>query len=126
MFGSIFYNFWGSLIAFTIAFIIMYQVSIFPSKILLVSFIVALVTFVVMFAIRYLIGFVLYTPDDKLFESFINEKDSSNDETKDEQEQMDNENEQQSNSSTVEFEDESPEEIAKVVRTMMSDNEKDT
>lgn len=118
MIGSILYNFWGSLIAFTITFIIMYQISIFPSKILLVSFLIALITFLLMFAIRYLIGYVLYTPDDKIFESLVDENETTEDEKNGEVEKKDT----KADSSTVEFEDESPEEIAIVVRTMLNDN----
>lgn len=118
MIGSILYNFWGSLIAFTVTFIIMYQVSIFPTKILFVSFLIALITFFVMFVIRYLIGFVVYTPDDELFDSLVDENESDEEKVEEQVEEID-----LNSSSTVEFEDESPEEIAKVVRTMMSENE---
>ncbi|MEK4253032.1 MULTISPECIES: hypothetical protein [Ureibacillus] len=118
MYGSIFYNCWGSLIAFTITFAIMFQISIFPSQILLVSFIVALAAFVVMFAVRYLIGYILYTPDDALFADFIEEVASKNSENIMDEE-MDNRFRRASN----DFQDENPEEIADVVRRLLEERD---
>lgn len=122
MYGSILFNCWGSLIAFAITFSIMYQVSIFPSKILIVSFAAALTSFVFMFLVRYLIGYILYTPDDGLFEEFVKEAESG----KEEETELLSENHNGSrHQSTVDFDYKSPEEIARVVRTMMLE-EKDT
>jgi len=111
MYGSILINCWGSLIAFTITFILMYQNSVFPSHILIVSFIVAFAAFLLFFAVRYLIGYITYTPNDEMFEEFIENDDDD-----------ENLNEGRT-SSKVEFQDESPEDIAKIVRTMMQDQD---
>lgn len=117
MYGSILINCWGSLIAFTITFIWMYQNSVFPSHILIVSFIVAFAAFLLFFAVRYLIGYITYTPNDEMFEEFIEEAESEENDDDDE-----NLNEGRT-SSKVEFQDESPEDIAKIVRTMMQDQD---
>lgn len=72
-----------------------------------------------MFAIRYVIAYIVYTPDDKIFESFIKQNESVNEESV-ETGQSNVEMQQIDPTSTVEFQDEQPEEIANVVRTMMS------
>ena len=69
MFGSIFYNCWGALIAFTIYFFATFQI-VLPFKSLLGSFIVAIIAFFAMFLVRYFIGYITYTPDRDLFEEF--------------------------------------------------------
>lgn len=115
MYGSILINCWGSLIAFTITFIWMYQNSIFPSRILIVSFIVAFAAFLLFFAVRYLIAYITYTPNDELFEKFIEEAKLK--EKDDEEEEI----EEGRNPSKVEFQDDDPEEIAQIVRTMLHD-----
>jgi len=112
MVGSIFYNCWATLIAFTITFVVMVlQQSLFPFQILLWSFVVGILTFVAMFGIRFIVGYIWYTPNDELF---LNVEGMESEEL----------NRGEANSgqqqSTVEFNDEASEEIAKVVRSMMS------
>ncbi|MFC5541227.1 MAG: hypothetical protein C0P75_013150 [Bacilli bacterium] len=121
MYGSIFLNCWGSLITFSITFAIMYQVSIFPSQILLVSFFAALAAFILLFAVRYLIGYILYTPDDGLFEEFIEGTDENNSVQEEEDEILERDTNSLNQSSKMEFQDESSEEIAKLVRSMLSE-----
>lgn len=121
MYGSIFLNCWGSLITFSITFAIMYQVSIFPSQILLVSFFAALAAFILLFAVRYLIGYILYTPDDGLFEEFIEGTGENNSVQEDVDEISERDTNPLNQSSKMEFQDESSEEIAKLVRSMLSE-----
>lgn len=111
MYGSIFYNCWGALFGFTIYFIIaIMNPFAMPINTLLIAFIIAAGVFLVMFPIRYLIGYIFFTPNEVVFSS----EDSS---------QLDDDTSlelAQQRTSTVEFADESTEEIAQVVRTMMS------
>lgn len=118
MFGSIFYNCWGALIAFTIYFFATFQ-TYFPFRVLMGSFIVALIAFFAMFLVRYLIGYVTYTPDNELF----GDSEIESDEMDNPIEQEEVYNNRVNVSSTVEFEDESSEEIAKVVRTMIHEDD---
>lgn len=118
MFGSIFYNCWGALIAFAIYFFATFQTD-FPLRVLLGSFVVAIIAFFAMFLVRYIIGYITYTPDRELFEEFEEDKN-----------EMDSKLEQPKNaevqgivSATVEFEDESSEDIAEVVRTMINQDD---
>lgn len=114
MFGSIFYNLWGALIAFSIYFFSTFQKPLTPLRILIGSFIVAIIVFFAMYIIRFLIAYILYTPEDNEAVGEGELEENASDEG--------NEGEQagSSASSTVEFQDESSEEIAQVVRTMMS------
>lgn len=114
MFGSIFYNLWAALIAFSMYFFITFQSSHFPIRILIGSFVTAILVFLAMFPLRYLVSFILYTPesDEILIDDEHNEivQDESN---------LEKNQEKQVTNSTVEFQDENTEEIAQVVRTMM-------
>lgn len=119
MYGSIFYNFWGALIAFTLYFLgLLLQQSYFPVSILIGSFIVAIIAFFAMYAVRYFISYILYTPEDKIFESFNLQNEYNNQES--ENEEFQDGFPSDDNLSTVEFQDETSEEIAKVVRKMMN------
>lgn len=118
MFGSIFYNCWGALIAFTIYFFATFQ-TYFPLRVLIGSFIVALITFFAMFLVRYIIGYITYTPDNDLFGDFEVESDEIDSPTQ----QVEVHENRVNATSTVEFEDESSEEIAKVVRTMIHEDD---
>lgn len=104
MFGSILYNLWAALIAFSIYFYITLQSSNAPLQILIGSFVAAILMFFAIFLIRYLVSFILYTPK---------KEESLADDEHGEAGQDDNAN------STVEFQDENTEEIAQVVRTMI-------
>jgi len=116
MIGSLLMNCWGGLIAFTITFLVMLGRSIFPEKILFTATIVSIVTFFAMFLIRFLIGYILYTPDG--------EEDEHPSQLGSEplQDELTTE---RNHTSTVEFEDESSEDIAKVVRTMLNQDDSD-
>lgn len=110
MVGTLLLNFWAALAGFTISFLIMFQKPGSPFNIIIGSFMFAIIGFVAMFIIRYLIGYILYTPEDNI-------EASNEDENK-----SDTKASQQSKESTSSFEmnDSSSEEIAKVVRTMMN------
>ncbi|AVK83190.1 hypothetical protein C3943_06255 [Lysinibacillus sp. B2A1] len=114
MFGSIFYNLWGALIAFSIYFFSTFQKPLTPLRILIGSFVAAIIVFFAMYIIRFIIAYILYTPEDKeeMGEGELEENTSD--------ELQEGNQEASSASSTVEFQDESSEEIAQVVRTMMS------
>ncbi len=120
MYGSIFYNCWTALLAFTVYFFVTLSQSQAPSKILIGSFVIAAIAFFVMFAVRYLLAYVLYTPEQQLFDLIGNNE--ADGEQSGQEHQLNNELQLPSNS-TVEFNDESPEEIAKVVRTMINQDE---
>ena len=118
MFGSIFYNLWGALIAFTFYFFITLQSGYLPIRILIGSFIAALFVFFVMFFVRYLISFILYTPES---EESLN--DHQHHESVQEENNLESNHEKELIHSTAEFQDENTEEIAQVVRTMMNREE---
>lgn len=117
MFGSIFYNLWGALIAFSIYFFSTFQKPFTPLRILIGSFIVAIIAFFVMFIVRFLIAYILFTPeeDEEAVEVDIEEKELESIEGVKQEVPIAN--------STVEFKDENSEEIAQVVRTMMNREE---
>lgn len=113
MYGSILYNCWSALVGFTIYFILALQNQFAaPLAILIGSFIAAIGTFLLMFPIRYLLQFILFTPEpvELAMEESVQ---MNNEESRLEEQPFIN----QSNS--VEFEDANTEDIAKVVRTMM-------
>ncbi|MGE7089869.1 hypothetical protein ACQKII_00140 [Lysinibacillus sp. NPDC048646] len=114
MFGSIFYNLWGALIAFSIYFFMTLQKPFTPLRIIIGSFVVALIVFFVMYLVRLLITYILFTPDANQMHTESELEENVSDEQNDENQIKLNK------SSTVEFEDESTEDIAQVVRTMMS------
>ncbi|MEG0448260.1 MAG: hypothetical protein RR595_00235 [Lysinibacillus sp.] len=115
MFGSIFYNCWSALIAFSIYFFIMLPKDYAPSRILFGSFLTAIIVFFAVFVVRYLIAYVFNTPEESILQNDDNDEVAE----QDQEEQF----EQKEKASTVEFQDESTEEIAQVVRTMMSRDE---
>ena len=117
MFGSIFYNLWGALIAFSIYFFSTFQKPFTPLRILIGSFIVAIIAFFVMVIVRFLIAYILFTPeeDEEAVEVDIEEKELESIEGVKQEVPIAN--------STVEFQDENSEEIAQVVRTMMNREE---
>ncbi|MFC7685394.1 hypothetical protein [Ureibacillus sp. GCM10028918] len=116
MFGSIFYNFWAALIGFSIYFFSTLSDSSIPFNSLVSSSIAAAVSFLFMYGIRLFLGYVLYTPDDELFTSL----DIENEQLREQLEgRMSGASDSGVRHSTVEFTDQSSEEIAKVVQTMM-------
>ncbi|MEB7452287.1 hypothetical protein [Lysinibacillus sphaericus] len=117
MFGSIFYNLWGALIAFTIYFFSTFQKPYTPLRVIIGSFITAIIVFLVMYIVRTLIAYILYTPE-------VNEEAMEGELGDNEQTTTEGTNQEvASANSTVEFQDENSEEIAQVVRTMMNREE---
>ncbi|MDM5246962.1 hypothetical protein [Lysinibacillus sp. G4S2] len=114
MFGSIFYNLWGALVAFSIYFFSTFQKPFTPLRIIIGAFVAGIIVFFLMYIVRFLIAYVLFTPegDDEVVEGDLeeNETDNRNEENQ----------ETPTANSTVEFQDESSDEIAQVVRTMMN------
>ncbi|MEY9975973.1 hypothetical protein [Lysinibacillus sp. RC79] len=114
MFGSIFYNLWGALLAFSLYFFITFQKPYTPLRIIIGSFVAGIFVFFVMYIVRFLIAYVLFTPegDEEVVEGEYEENESDNHEEENQETPTAN--------SAVEFQDESSEEIAQVVRTMMN------
>ncbi|MEB2298092.1 hypothetical protein LAV72_00445 [Lysinibacillus xylanilyticus] len=114
MFGSIFYNLWGALFAFSIYFFSTFQKPYTPLRIIIGSFVAGIIMFFVMYIVRFLIAYVLFTPegDEEVVEGEHEENESDNPEEENQETPTAN--------STVEFQDENSEEIAQAVRTMMN------
>ncbi len=117
MFGSIFYNLWGALMAFTIYFFSTFLKPYTPLRIIIGSFVTAIIVFLLMYIVRFLIAYILYTPevDEEAVEGELAENEQTTPEGTNQ--------EAASAQSTVEFQDENSEEIAQVVRTMMNREE---
>ncbi|WP_223552610.1 MULTISPECIES: hypothetical protein [Lysinibacillus] len=113
MFGSIFYNLWGALVAFSLYFFSTFQKPFTPLRIIIGSFVAGIIMFFVMYIVRFLIAYVLFTPegDEEVVEGELEENESVN---------PGEDQETPTANSTVEFQDESSDEIAQVVRTMMN------
>jgi len=113
MFGSIFYNLWGALIAFSIYFFSTFLKPYTPLRIIIGSFVAGIIAFFVMYIVRFLIAYVLFTPEDaeEVVEGEHGENEFENPEGENQETPTAN--------STVEFQDENSEDIAQVVRTMM-------
>ena len=105
--GNIFYNCWIALAAFSVHFLIAMQSPFATPRVLFGCFATAIIAFFAAYVIRYVISYVMYTPaiDD---EQQIHT-----------QQLQDDELHMQEKNSTIEFNDESSEEIAEVVRTML-------
>ncbi|WP_445479666.1 hypothetical protein ACULLL_05110 [Lysinibacillus irui] len=117
MFGSIFYNLWGALIAFSLYFFSTFLKPYTPLRIIIGSFIVAIIVFLLMYIIRFLIAYIMFTPE-------VNEEADKGDlEENGLDSEKETEEETPAANSTVEFQDENSEEIAQVVRTMMNREE---
>lgn len=112
MLGNILWNFWLALGSFTVYFLVMFQKSDSPFNILLGSFIFAVVGFVIMYAVRYLIGFILYTPEKIDLLSLEVKVDSQTNE---------NLSSSQNKTTTKKEISKSSEEIARVIRTLMDE-----
>lgn len=114
MYGSILYNCWGALLGFTSYFVLaLQQPYAIPMETLIGSFVSALVVFLCTYPARVLLGYVLYTPEEVILEEASLVEDQAQEEVPS----------SSNRTSTVEFEDENAEEIAKVVRTMMHSEE---
>ena len=113
MYGSFLYNCWAALLGFTVYFVIVLQQPyVMPISTLIGAFVTAFIVFLCTFLVRMFLGYVLYTPEEVEFQESIEVEGQPN--TSDELKIPSVEQ-----TSTVEFEDENSEEIAKVVRTMM-------
>ena len=113
MYGSYFYNCWAALLGFAVYFfIVLQQPYVMPVSALIGSFITAFIVFLCTFLVRMFLGYVLYTPEEVAFQEPLEVEGQSNT-----SEELQIPLVEQT--STVEFEDESSEDIAKVVRTMM-------
>ena len=113
MFGSLFYNFWFSLIGFTIYFFATFQSPYTATRVIIGSFVVAIIVFFATFLLRMIVAYILYTPSEEVLVDV--------DENVQQEQQMsgDSKLNEQAISPAVEFQDETAEEIAEVVRTMM-------
>ena len=113
MYGSILFNCWGALIGFTIYFLLSLQnIFMSPLVILAGSFVTAVVVFLATFIVRMLLHFIFFTPEEIAYTAEEHSKAS-------EQQQMVDELPPLEQSSSIEFQDENAEDIAKAVRTMM-------
>ena len=113
MYGSFLYNCWAGLLGFTVYFItVLQQPYVMPISALVGAFVTAFIVFLCTFLVRMFLGYVLYTPTEMEFqESFeVEEQPNTSEELQIPLVEQ---------TSTVEFEDEHGEEIAKVVRTMI-------
>jgi hypothetical protein len=120
MIGSLFYNGWAALFSFAIYFVLAIQNPYaMPLTTIVASLIAAIIGFVAMFVIRYFIGYVFYTPKTLNYIEEMNDM-QNNAEMLD---ANDNQFIPQSDRSTMEFEEEDSEEIAKAVRTMLHGQE---
>ena len=109
MYRSIFFNLWAALIAFAIYFgYTIYQTNGFATPIptLVYAFLWAAFGFVVAYGLRFVLDYIFYTPMQAEIANPIEDGDTI---------QANN----AGSTSTKEFQDESPEEIAQVVRTML-------
>ena len=120
MYRSIFFNWWIALIAFSFYFIkTIYDTggTAAPIQTIIWSFVSAVIGFILAYGVRAFLDYILYTPE--LIEGEIETEAIPN-----VSEGLDNEATSGStlsvqNDSTVEFQDESSEDIAQVVRTML-------
>ncbi|QCR31821.1 hypothetical protein [Lysinibacillus sp. SGAir0095] len=120
MYGSILYNFWAGILGFSIYFFYTLSDTSIPYTNLVGSLIAAVASFMAMFAIRYLLKYVLYTPNDDLFDGFNKENERLREQLLS---NKSNQTNPDASTSTMEFKDQSTEEIAKVVQTMMLQDE---
>lgn len=65
MFGSVFYNFWAAIIGFSLYFFSTLSKDV-PLKVLIGSFIAAIISFLLMYAFRFAIAYILHTPEENL------------------------------------------------------------
>lgn len=113
MYGSILFNCWGALIGFTIYFLLSLQnIFMSPFVILAGSFVTAIVVFLASFVVRMLLHFIFFTPEEIAYIAEEHMEASDSQQLVDELPSLDQ-------SSSIEFQDENAEDIAKAVRTMM-------
>ncbi|HWK24513.1 MAG TPA: hypothetical protein VNS08_15905 [Ureibacillus sp.] len=121
MFGSIFYNFWAAIIGFSLYFFCTLSDASLPLNSIVKSLLVAVVSFVLMYAIRLLLGYILYTPEEDV------EKDIENEQLGEQPEfQNSKDSVGEGTTSTIDIKDESVEDIANVVKSMLLQDEPPT
>ncbi|WP_052126010.1 cytochrome b/b6 domain-containing protein [Ureibacillus massiliensis] len=118
MVGSILLNFWAALISFSLYFLLTFQKPYSPLNILIGSFIFALVGFFVMYIFRYIFGYIMYTPEDSIFEHHPQQTINDNDNSNALQDVSNNHH------TSAKDELDNPEEIANIVRMMMDNDVK--
>ncbi|MBS7344529.1 MAG: hypothetical protein KIG60_02535 [Caryophanon sp.] len=107
LYGNIFYNCWIALAAFSVHFFIAMQSPYATPRVLFGCFATAIIAFFAAYVIRYIISYVMYTPE------------IDNEQLANAQQLQEDELQMQEKNSTIEFNDENSEEIAEVVRTML-------
>ena len=118
MYGSFLYNCWAALLGFTVYFIVVLQQPyVMPTGALMGAFATAFIVFLCTFLVRMFLGYVLYTPEEAVVQESLEVEGHSD--TKEALQVPLAEK-----TKTVELGDESSEEIAKVVRTMMHSEER--
>jgi len=121
MFGSIFYNFWAAIIGFSLYFFCTLSDASLPLNSIVKSLLVSVVSFVLMYAIRLLLGYILYTPEEDV------EKDIENEQLGEQPEfQNSKDSVGEGTTSTIDIKDESVEDIANVVKSMLLQDEPPT
>lgn len=115
MFGSLYYNAWIALLAFTVYFLAKFQTNQLPLSIILYGLLWAAIAFILTFILRALIGYVVFTPAE---EESINENRTDGNLSVSIEEKH---NQVTGNQSTKDIE---TEEVAKVVQTMLQQDEK--
>lgn len=105
MIGSLFYNAWVALIVFTLYFLANFQTNQSPLSIILFSLMWAVIAFILTFIIRAILAYIFYTPET---EEKVEEDETFF--TKD--------------TEVAQGENPKSEEVAKVVKTMLLQEEK--
>lgn len=118
MVGSFLYNCWAALIAFTIYFLVSLQSTKTPTSIIIDAFIFAIVVFLFTYLVRLIIAFVMYTPTDEQEEEQVDNEET----TEQSSEKVEEQTSSKDNTSNAVNNDQA-EELAKVVKTMMSKDE---
>ena len=122
MVGTFLSNCWAAVIAFTIYFLITFQSLNTPTSIIVKSFVVAIIVFFATYLVRFIIAFVMYTPEENQDDANVQSERQSQGQSKNEDEDEDIENlrkEKTSEKITVD----QAEELAKSVKTMMANDE---
>ena len=120
MYRSILFNCWIALIAFTLYFITTIYLTggaAAPLQTIVLSFLWAVIGFIFAYALRAFLEYILYTPEQ--IEISMETEDIHNVSNELEDEATSGSTLSARNSSTIEFQDESSEDIAQVVRTML-------
>lgn len=113
MVGSFLYNCWAAVIAFTIYFFMTFQTFKTPARIITNAFVVAVIVFLLTYMVRFIIAFVTDNPPEETLQG-------------DTEKMVQSENATEENSVNVknseEFSEGQAKELAKAVKTMMSND----